>query len=426
LLGLLLLTGLLAGFYPAVLLARFKPVQVLKANTAGAQQPGKAAWLRQGLVVLQFSLSVLLIISALVVFRQVNYLHNKDLGFSKDQILFFPLRGDRLFRDHAMFKNELLRLPGVSSVSIGYGYPGDAVAGDEIIVHHNGRQETRSATQLTVDYDYIKTLGLHLVAGRDFAKEMGGDKDHAWIINETAVRELGFGTPAKALGQTLSWHPWGAANPDSLKTGPIIGVVKDFNYKSLYDKVQTAIIQIRPEAAWKVAVKLGPGNIGATIARVREAWNKFAPDYPLEYSFLDQSFGQMYTAEDKLNSLLWIFTGLAIFVGCLGLFSLAAYTAERRKKEVGIRKVLGATTHNLVFLLSKEFIRLVVLSLLIASPVAGFAMSQWLRAFPYRIDIGWPVFALTAAGVIGIAFITVSFQSIKAALANPVKTLRSE
>jgi putative ABC transport system permease protein len=426
LLALILAVGIIAGFYPALMLARFKPVNVLKANSAASGQSGKGAWLRKGLIIVQFSLSALLIISALIVLRQVGYLHNKDLGFSKEQILFFPMRGDRMFHNTEAFKNELLRSPDVSSVSIGYGYPGDAVAGDEIIALLNGERQTRSATQLTVDYDYIRTLGLKVIAGRDFSNAIAGDKDHAWIINETAVKELGYQTPQKALGQTLEWHPWGAKNPDSLKTGQIIGVVQDFNYKSLYDKVQTAVIQIFPDAAWKVAVKLKTRNMGASIARITAAWNDFSPEYPLEYSFLDQSFEEMYTAEDKLNTLLWVFTGLAIFVGCLGLFGLAAYTAERRKKEVGIRKVLGASNRSLVLLLSKDFVRLVLIALLIASPVAGYCMNHWLRAFAYRIDIGWPVFALTAIAVISIAFITVGFQGLRAALANPIKSLRSE
>jgi len=426
LLALILLVGVLAGFYPALMLTRFKPVNVLKANTAAGQQPGKTPWLRQALVVVQFSLSVLLIISTLIVFQQVSYLHNKDLGFSKEQILFFPMRGDKLFQNPESFKTELLRSPGVASVSIGYGYPGDAVAGDEIIVNHNGRREIKSATQLTVDHDYIKTLGLKIVAGRDFSKAIAGDKDHAWIINETAVNDLGFQTPEKALGQTLQWRPWGAKNPDSLKTGQIIGVVKDFNYKSLYDKVQTAVIQIFPEEAWKVAVKLNTGNLSGTLAQIKASWNKFSPEYPLEYSFLDQSFGEMYTAEDKLDTLLWTFTALAIFVGCMGLFGLAAYTAERRKKEVGIRKVLGAGTAGVVLLLSKDFIRLVVIALLIASPVAWYFMNSWLHAFAYRIAIGWPIFAATAVAVIGIAFITVGCQALKAALTNPIESLRRD
>ncbi|UJH90995.1 hypothetical protein LZ575_20340 [Antarcticibacterium sp. 1MA-6-2] len=368
----------------------------------------------------------MLIISAIVVFNQVNYLHNKDLGFSKDQIMFFPMRGDEMFTNKDAFKDQLEQIPGVASVSVGYGFPGDAVAGDGIKTLKNGQLVENPATQLMVDYDYIQTLGLEMVAGRPFSEEMGTDRDKAFIINETAVKNLGFETPEKAIGQQLTWNVWNNTNPDSLKVGQVIGVVKDFNYKSLYEKVETTVLQIFPDAAWKVAVKLETAQLESSLDQVETVWNKFSPEYPLEYKFLDENFEVMYQSEDKLKTLLGVFTGLAIFVGCLGLFGLAAFSAERRKREIGIRKVLGASVENIVMLLSKDFVKLVLVALLIASPIAWYFMDGWLQDFAYRINIGWYVFLIAGISAVSIALLTVGFHAIKAAVSNPVKNIRTE
>jgi putative ABC transport system permease protein len=423
--GLILVVGVSAGFYPAIVLSRFKAIKVLKGAT-GDENSFKGQLFRKALVVTQFSLSSLLIISAIIVYQQVNYLHNKDLGFNKEQIMFFPMQGDDMTRNYSSFKNDLLQSSGVASVSIGYGFPGDLTAGDEIIVPRNGESKNYPVTQLLVDHDYLKTLNLQLIAGRDFSKDIKTDAPEGFIINETAVRELGFGTPQKALGQKLEWKVWVSKTPDSLKKGRIIGVVKDFNYKKLYEKVSSAVIQIYPEAYWKVAVKLKTADAANTINYITKIWKKHSPGYPIDYTFMDENFKRMYQSEDKFRALLIIFTGLAIFIGCLGLFGLAAYTAERRTKEIGIRKILGADVNSIVMLLSGEFLQLILIALVIATPLAWYFMNGWLKDFAYRIEIGWPVFVLAGVIAIVIAMLTVSYQGIKAALVNPVKHLRVE
>jgi putative ABC transport system permease protein len=432
LLGLLILAagiviGMLAGIYPALVLSGFQPIKVLKNMKLVGGSGG--SWLRPALVVVQFALSVLLIVSTLIVYRQTRYLNNKDLGFNKEQVIYFQLR-DSLSQNPSTletFKSELKSSPNIVSVTSGYGLPGDQFAGDGVSIPSKEGVKEYSANVFIGDHDYVKTLGMKLIAGRDFSKEITTDEKEAFIINETAVKYFGFGTPQNAIGQPMYWNEWAPSDTTQpKKKGKVIGVVQDFHYKSLHEKVTASVIQIYPQVTFKAAVKLKTADAKNTLAHINKVWNQFIPGYPLDYKFMDETYGKMYSSEEKLSRLLWIFAIMAIVVGCMGLFGLAAFSAEQRQKEIGIRKVLGASVFNIMSLLSKKFVLLVLLASLIAFPLAWWAMNNWLEDFPYRVHISWWVFALALITALAIALITVSFQSIKAATTNPVKSLRTE
>jgi putative ABC transport system permease protein len=427
-LGLIVLAlfiGILSGIYPALVMSGFQPIKVLKGLKPAGNQLNSSATLRQGLVIVQFALSALLIICTVIVYRQLNYLNKKDLGFNKDQIIYFGTRGD-IDKNVEAFKTELKRSPGVISVTGGYGLPGDQLATDGIIVPRRNNDKDLTAIQLLVDHDYIKTMGLHLVAGRDFSKDFPTDVQQAFIINEAAVKEFGFGSPKEALGKPLHWNKWVPDSLNPVKKGQVIGVVKDFHVKSLHEKISTTVLQIYPDVMVKMAIKVKAENLPATIEHIKKTWTKFAPEYPLDYNFLDENFAAMYTSESKLGALLWIFTIMAIFIGCMGLFGLAAFSAEQRIKEIGIRKVLGASVFNITAMLSKTFLKPVFISSILAFPIAWWMLNKWLENFTYRVSISWWVFAAATIVALAVALLTVGYQAIKAASSNPVKSLRTE
>jgi putative ABC transport system permease protein len=419
--------GMVAGIYPALVLSRFQPISVLKNTNPGAT--GGRSWLRPALVVIQFTLSVLLIVSTLIVYRQTKYLNTKDLGFDKDQLVYFQVRDSLESNPKTLeaFKSELRRSPDIVSVTSGYGLPGDQFAGDAVKLSTKEGEKERPCNLFIGDYDYLKTLGLRLIAGRDFSREMATDQNEAFVINETAVKEWGLGSPKRAIGQPVYWNEWAPKDSTQpLKKGKVIGVVRDYHYKDLHEKVTASVIQIYPQVVYKVAVKVRTADMRSTINFITKKWAQFVPAYPLDYKFMDETYGSMYKNEQKLSQLLWIFTIMAIFIGCMGLFALAAFSAEQRVKEIGIRKVLGANVFNIIGLLSKSFLTMVLLASLLAFPIAWWAMNNWLNDFPYRITISWWVFLIALTVALGIAFLTVSFQSLKAATTNPVKSLRSE
>jgi putative ABC transport system permease protein len=422
-----IIIGVLAGIYPALILSGFQPIKVLKnIKLVGS---GSTSWLRHALVVIQFSLSVLLIISTVVVFRQTKYLNSKDLGFNREQVMYFQLRDSLVSNPTTLeaFKNELKSSPNILAVTSGYGLPGDAFAGESVKLPTKDSKKEYAANVFIGDHDYVKTLGMRIIAGRDFSREMSTDVTQAFLINETAVKEWGFGSPEAAIGQPIYWNEWAPVDSTQpVKKGKIIGVIQDFHAKSLHEKVAASAIHLYPQVTFAVAAKLKASDIQSTLAFINNKWNRFVTAYPLEYKFMDESYAAMYKSEEKLSDLLWIFTLMAISIGCMGLFGLAAFSSEQRTKEIGIRKVLGANVFNIIGLLSKTFLVLVGISALIAFPVAWWAMNNWLEDFPYRVAVSWWVFAIAIVAALMIAFLTVSFQSIKVATTNPVKSLRTE
>jgi putative ABC transport system permease protein len=409
------ITGLAAGSYPAFYLSAFKAINVIKGNFTNHIS---ATGIRRSLVVFQFVLSIVLITGIIVIYSQLNYVKNKDLGFDKDQKIGFTFYTNETVSQIPSFINDLQKLPEIRSVTRTDNFPGQDALYDLHLFRQGGNIATApDASSIEADENFIKTTGIKLIAGRDFRH---GDSTKI-IINEKLAEALGL-NPDQAPGTKL-FSQSGNGIP---MTFEIAGVMKDYHYNSLRDEIKPLFIWYIRSYVPEVLISTESKNYKTLLGKIGTLWNKNFAGIPFEYAFVDEEVQKQYKAEVTLSNIINSFTLMAILVSCMGLFGLAAFSAEQRSKEIGIRKVLGANVAGIVQLLSKDFLKLVIIAIIIAIPIAGWAMSKWLQQFAYRIDVSWWMYALAGIISVIIALVTVSFQAIKAAIANPVKSLRSE
>jgi len=360
-------------------------------------------------------MSILLLIGMGVVSRQIDYMRSKKLGYEKEQLIYLPLRGET-YSSYGTLKEQLLRNPRVMNVTATHQEP-TSISSNGGGADWDGKDPSQKylISYAAVDFDYPETLKIEMAAGRTFSRKFATDSGKSWMVNEEVTKLMGL-DPAAAVGKRFRWGV----------DGTIVGVMKNFHYQSVRSGIEPLAVIIAPEEFRFAIVRLKAGEIPASLQDVKKTWQSVFPQYPCEYRFFDQDFGQMYQADENMGSLLKVFAGLAVIIACLGLFGLASYTAEQRTKEIGVRKFLGASSPGIVLLLSKQFAKWVLLANLLAWPCAYILTKNWLQGFAYRSAIAWWLFALTGAGTLIIALLTVSFQAMRAARANPVDSLRYE